>query len=160
MAKDGKREEAEKLYVKQSMTCPQIAAELGVNDGTVYRWKAEAAEQGETTDWDAQRRAYNMSPRELVSIYSESLKAWVIKLRQNPEMLSDPKIADSIAKHISVLQKLDSRSQYMGVALDLIKTANQWLAENRPELKAQMEPCWENVYQELAKYVTCKWLFE
>ncbi|MDR0556317.1 MAG: DUF1804 family protein [Treponema sp.] len=160
MAKDDKREEAEKLYVRQSMTCPQIAAELGVNDGTVYRWKAEAAAQGETTDWDAQRRAFNMSPRELVSIYSESLKAWVVKIKRNPETLSDPKIADAIVKHISALQKLDNRSQYMGVALDLIKIANQWLAENQPELKARMEPYWESVYQELAKYSTGKGLFE
>jgi hypothetical protein len=160
MAKDSKREEAEKLYVKQSMTCPQIAEELGVNDGTVYRWKAEAAGQGETTDWDAQRRAFNMSPRELVSIYSESLKAWVVKIKQNPEILSDPKIADAIVKHISALQKLDNRSQYLGVALDLIKIANQWLAENQSELKEKMEPYWESIYQELAKYSTGKGLFE
>jgi hypothetical protein len=159
MAKEDKREEAEKLYVRQSMTCPQIAAELGVNDGTVYRWKAEAA-QGETTDWDAQRRLLNLSPRELVSIYSETLKAWIVKIKQNPEMLSDPKIADAIVKHISALQKLDNRSQYIGVALDLIKIANQWLAENQPELKAKMEPYWESVYQELAKYSTGKGLFE
>jgi transposase-like protein len=160
MAKEDKREEAEKLYVRQSMTCPQIAAELGVNDGTVYRWKAEAAERGETTDWDAQRRAFNMSPRELVSIYSESLKAWIVKIKQNPETLSDPKIADAVVKHISALQKLDNRSQYMGVALDLIKIANQWLAENQSGLKAQMEPWWESIYQELAKYSTGKGLFE
>jgi DNA-binding transcriptional regulator LsrR (DeoR family) len=160
MAKENKREEAEKLYVRQSMTCPQIAAELGVNDGTVYRWKAEAAAQGETTDWDAQRRAFNMSPRELVSIYSESLKAWIVEIKQNPETLSDPKIADAIVKHISALQKLDNRSQYMGVALDLIKIANQWLTENQSELKAQMEPYWESIYQELAKYSTGKGLFE
>jgi DNA-binding transcriptional regulator LsrR (DeoR family) len=160
MAKEGKREEAEKLYVKQSMTCPQIAAELGVNEGTVYRWKAEAAAQGETTDWDAQRRAFNMSPRKLVSIYSESLKAWVVKIKQNPETLSDPKIADAIVKHISALQKLDNRSQYLGVALDLIKIANQWLADNQPELKAKIDPYWENIYQELAKYSAGKGLFE
>jgi hypothetical protein len=160
MTKENKKEEAEKLYVRQSMSCPQIAAELGVNEGTVYRWKAEAAAQGETTDWDAQRRAFNMSPRELVSIYSESLKAWVVKIKQNPETLSDPKIADAIVKHISALQKLDNRSQYMGVALDLIKIANQWLAENQSELKAKMEPFWESIYQELAKYSTGKGLFE
>jgi hypothetical protein len=129
-------------------------------DGTVYRWKAEAAERGEIADWDAQRRAFNMSPRELVSIYSESLKAWVVKIKRNPETLSDPKIADAVVKHISALRKLDNRSQYMGVALDLIKIANQWLAENQPELKAKMDPCWEGVYQELAKYGAGKGLFE
>jgi hypothetical protein len=159
MAKDGKREEAEKLYVRQSMTCPQIAAELGVNDGTIYRWKAEVA-KGETTDWDAQKRLLNFSPSALVSIYSETLKGWIVKLSQNPELLSDPKIADAIVKHISALQKLDNRSQYMGVALDLIKIANQWLAENQSELKEKMEPYWESIYQELAKYSTGKGLFE
>jgi transposase-like protein len=160
MAKDGKREEAENLYVKRSMSCPQIAAELGVSDGTVYRWKSEAAERGEAADWDAQRRAFNMSPRELVSIYSESLKAWVVKIKRDPETLSDPKIADAVVKHISALRKLDNRSQYMGVALDLIKIANRWLAENQPELKEKMEPYWEGVYQELAKYSAGKGLFE
>jgi transposase len=160
MAKDGKREEAERLYVRRAMTCPQIAAELGVNDGTVYRWKAEAAAQGETADWEGRRRAYNLSPGELTSIYSESLKAWVVQIRENPEMLSDPKIADAIAKHVSVLDKLNDRSNYPGAILDLIKTANQWLAENQPELKAKMEPYWDSIYQELAKSSAKKGLFE
>jgi hypothetical protein len=159
MAKEDKREEAEKLYVKQSMSCFQIASELEVSEGTVYRWKSEAAEKGEAMDWDTQRRAFNMSPRELVSMYAEGLRDWIVKLRQNPEWFSDPKIADAVAKHISALKKLDNRSQYMGVALDLIKLTNQWLGENQPELKAQMEPYWENIYQELAKYSTGKGLF-
>jgi transposase-like protein len=159
MVKEEKREEAERRYVRQGQSCPQIAAELGVSDGTVYRWKAEAATQGETADWDAQRRAFNMSPRELVAIYSESLKAWIVKIKQNPEALADSKIADAIVKHISALQKLDNRSQYMGVALDLIQIANRWLGENQSELKAKMEPYWESIYQELAKYSTSKGLF-
>ncbi|MHB9292670.1 hypothetical protein Holit_01772 [Hollandina sp. SP2] len=157
MAKEDKREEAEKLYVKDGMTCPAIAERLGVNEGTVYRWKAEA----ETTmDWDRQRRVYHMSPRELFAIYAETVKTWIVNLQHNPGLLADGKIADAIAKHVSVLQKLDTRSQYMGVALDLIKIANQWLAENQSGLKAQMEPYWESIYQELAKYSTSKGLFE
>jgi hypothetical protein len=160
MAKDGKREAAEKLYVKQSMTCPQIAAELRVNDGTIYRWKAEAAAQGETTDWEARRRAYNLSPRELISIYTESLKILVLKFRENTEMLFDPKNADSIAKHVSVLDKLNNLSNYPGAILDLIKTANRWLEENQPELKVKMEPYWDSIYQELAKTGAKKGLFE
>ena len=81
MALTDKRDEAEKLYVRKSMTCPAIAAELGVNDGTVYRWKTEAAEKGEASDWDVQRRTYNMSPRELSAIYAESVKAWMVKIK-------------------------------------------------------------------------------
>jgi hypothetical protein len=159
MALNDKREEAEKLYVKDGMACPAIAARLGVNEGTVYRWKADSAGKGDASDWDAQRRIYNMSPLEMIAVYAEILKSWILTLQKNPELLSDVKIADAIAKHVSVLQKLDPRSQYMGVALDLIKVANTWLAENQPELKRAMEPVWENIYQELVKYSTKKGLF-
>ena len=158
MAKDDKRIEAEKLYVKNGLSCPAVAENLGVNEGTIYRWKAEAAAKGEAAGWDAQRRVYNMSPRELFAIYAESVKTWVVQIQQNPSLLSDGKIADAIAKHVSVLQKLDTRSQYLGVALDLIKTANQWLSENQPEVKERLDPYWENIYQELVKYSAGKGL--
>ena len=158
MAKDDKRIEAEKLYVKNGLSCPAVAENLGVNEGTIYRWKAEAAAKGEAAGWDAQRRVYNMSPRELFAIYAESVKTWVAQIQQNPSLLSDGKIADAIAKHVSVLQKLDTWSQYLGVALDLIKTASQWLSENQPEVKERIDPYWENIYQELVKYSTGKGL--
>jgi transposase len=159
MALTDKREEAERLYVRQSMSCPAIAAELGVNEGTVYRWKAESAEKGEAQDWDVQRRIYNMSPRELTAIYAESVKAWLVKIKANPELLSDSKIADAIAKHISVMQKIDTRSQYLGVAIDLIKVINGWLAENHADLKAKLDPYWDAIYQELVNYSTKRGLF-
>ena len=154
-----KREEAEHLYVWQSMSCPAIAEQLKIDKGTVYRWKAESAERGKALDWEAKRLACNMSPRELIAIYAESLKAWIIKIRENPELLSDPKIADAIAKHVSVLQKLDPRGQYLGVALDLIKIINVWLAEHDPELKEKMEPHWDQIYEALSKELTAKRIF-
>ena len=43
MAKDERRTEAERLYVKEGKSCVQIAAKLEVSEGTIYRWKAEAA---------------------------------------------------------------------------------------------------------------------
>ena len=159
MALADKREEAERLYVRQAMSCPAIASELGVDPGTVYRWKAEAMVKSEALDWDTQRRIFNMSPKELTAIYAESLKAWMIKIKANPELLSDPKIADAIAKHISVMQKIDARGQYLGVAIDLIKVANVWLAEHEPELKEKMEPHWDQIYEALNKELTTKRIF-
>ncbi|MDR0877235.1 MAG: DUF1804 family protein [Treponema sp.] len=159
MALNDKRGEAEKLYVKNGMTCAQIAAQLGVNEGTVYRWKAEAVEKGEAADWDAQRRVYNMSPREMFAIYAETVKTWIVNLQKDPNLLSDGKIADAIAKHVSVLQKLDTRSQYLGVSLDLIQIANQWLAENQPAVKEKIDPHWDSIYAELVKYSTQKGIF-
>ncbi|MDR3019884.1 MAG: DUF1804 family protein [Treponema sp.] len=53
MALTDKRDEAERLYVGQSMSCPTIAKRLEVDQGTVYRWKTEDA----ALDWDTQRVA-------------------------------------------------------------------------------------------------------
>ena len=159
MALPDKREEAERLYVKQPLSCPAIAAELGVNEGTVYRWKAEAAEKGDASDWDVRRRIYNMSPKELTAIYAETLKSFLLKIKANPELLFDPKIADAIAKHISVMQKIDTRSQYLGAITDLIRVTNAWLAENQQELKAKLDPYWDAIYQELVNYATRKGMF-
>jgi len=61
----GKREEAEKLYVKDGLSCAATAGKPGLHETTVCRWKGEAAEKGEASDRDAQRRVYNMSPREM-----------------------------------------------------------------------------------------------
>ena len=159
MALTGKREEAEKLYVKNGLSCAAIAERLGAAEGTVYRWKAEAAEKGEAQDWDAQRRVYNMSPREMFAIYAETVKSWIVKIQHNPDLLSDGKIADAIVKHASVLKKLDTRGQYKGVALDLLKVVNQWLAENQPELKTKLDPYWDSIFGALVKYATEKGMF-
>jgi transposase len=159
MVLNDKRKQAEKLYVKGGLSCAAIAEKVGVNEGTVYRWKGEASEKSEASDWDSQRRIYNMSPREMFAIYAETVKTWIVKIQQNPDLLSDGKIADAIAKHVSVLQKLDTRGQYKGVALDLIKVLNAWLAENQPELKEKIEPHWDAIFNELIKYTSEKGLF-
>jgi hypothetical protein len=132
-----------------------------VSENVVYRWRGEAEKRGEVADWDAQRRVYNMSPREMFAIYAETVKKWIVNLQKSPDLLlSDGKIADAIAKHVSVLQKLDTRSQYLDVALDLIKITNQWLAENKPDIKAVLDrdDSWESVYQEFKDYTTGKGL--
>lgn len=152
MALAEKRMEAELLYIRKSMSCPAIATELKLNEGTVYRWKSEAEAKGEAFDWDVQRRIYTMSPLELTAIYAETLKSWFVKLKENPELLADPKIADAVSKHVSVMKRIDGRSQYLGVVNDLIRVTNTWLAENQPELKTRLDPHWDSIYQELVSY--------
>jgi hypothetical protein len=156
MAKDGRREEAEKLYVEKCLSCATIAERMGVAEGTVYRWKAEAAENGETRDWEAQRRVYNMSDYELFAMFMGTVKTWIVQIYKNPALLSDPKVADALVKYTSVLKKLDTRGQYKRGALDMVKTANLWLAENRPELKAKLDPCWDGIVEALIKSIAEK----
>jgi transposase len=159
MALSEKREKAELLYVKRFMSCPAIADELGTDLGTVYRWKAEAAKRDGTLDWDAKRRAYQVSPDELKMIFAESMKEAILSARENPALLMDSKKADALAKNVKVLQSIDVRGQYLSVALDLVKVINVWLAENEPELKTKLEPHWDQIYEALKEYSTEKKVF-
>lgn len=155
MALDEKRDKAELLYVKRTMPCKAIAEELGVDAGTVYRWKTEAAKDS-ALDWDAKRRAYQVSPDELKMLFAESMKEAILCASRNPEVLMDSKKADALAKNLKVLQSIDVRGQYLGVAYDLVKVINIWLSENDPELKTQMEPHWDHIYEALKEYSTSR----
>jgi hypothetical protein len=95
----------------------------------------------------------------MFAICAETVKAWIVQLQKDPGLPADGKIADATAKHASVPQKPGTRSQYPGVAPDLIKAANGWLAENRPEAKEKTGPYRESVYQELAACSCRKGLF-
>jgi hypothetical protein len=159
MALTDKREEAERLYVRQSLSCPAIAAKLEINEGTVYRWKAEAAEKGEAENWDFKRRRQHVSALELIEIYIEAVRDQILTIRDNPALILDPGKADALTKHISNIRKLDIRGQYLDATIDLIKIASRWLAENRPELKEKLDPYWDAIYQELADYSTKKGTF-
>jgi transposase len=69
-----KRTEAKQLYISQSMSISQIAELLKIDAGTIYRWKAEAAEKGEAQDWDFQRQITALSFYELKTTLKEIRK--------------------------------------------------------------------------------------
>jgi hypothetical protein len=156
MALTEKREEAERLYVKKFMSCPAIAAALGINEGTIYRWKAKAAEKGEKENWDAKRRNLRVSARELIELYIDIVKDSFFELKNNPAAIWDSKMADAFTKHVANIRKLDIRGQYMEVALELVKITNRWLAENQPGLRENMAPYWAGIIQAVAEYATGK----
>jgi hypothetical protein len=156
MALTGKKEEAERLYVKKLKSCPAIAAELGVNEGTVYRWKAEAAGKGEAENWDAKRKNWHISPAELVEIYIETVRDQIVEIKANPALLLNSKAADAFRKHFKNIESLDTRGQYLEAAVDLMKVTARWLAKNQPELKEKMDPYWDSIIEELARYSTRK----
>jgi transposase len=157
MALTEKRAEAKRLYIDKALSCSAIAEQLGVDAGTVYRWKAEAAGKGEAWDWDCQRQIRSMSFAELQDAFREAIASTLAKIKKNPEELF--KHADALSKIMKSLERIDPRSQYLGSIADLIRVTNQWLAEHQPELKTRLDPYWDNIYQELSNYCTSKGLF-
>jgi hypothetical protein len=160
MALAGKRIEAKNLYVLKAMACPAIAGELGVDAGTVYRWKAEAGGKGEVQGWDFQRELHNISASEVVAKFRKSLAIMALKIDKDPELLLNPKQSDALAKIVKAMEKIDPRRQYLSAIRDLIKVMNQWLTEHQPDLKAKLDPYWDSLFQELSDYATREGLFK
>jgi hypothetical protein len=154
-----KRVEAERLYTRKNMTCPAIAAELQLDKGTVYKWKAEAAEKGGTEDWDVRRRLCNFSPAEFKGIFFDALAITALQIKENPGMLLDAKTADAISKNLCSMERIDTRKHYLGAITDLLKEVYTWLAANQPELKSKMDPHWDALYEALVSYAMKKELF-
>ena len=138
------------MYVKRQMTCAAIAAELQVSSSTIYKWKN--ADSAEGIDWDRHQRVYNLSPSEMTAMYAESVKHWLVEINESPDKLADPKIADAISKHVATMQKIDSRSQYRGVMLDLIRVMNSYLAEVAPNLQDAMIDHWDAIKTRMLEY--------
>jgi transposase-like protein len=159
MAMTGKRIEAKNLYVLKAKACTAIAEELGVDAGTVYRWKAEAKEKGEAQDWDYQRQLHTISPGVLSAKFRKALSIVVLQIEEEPALLLNPKLSDSLSKIVKEMEKIDARTQYLCAVTDLIKVANRWLAEHEPDLKTKLDPCWDGIFQEMSDYSTRKGLF-
>ena len=159
MAMPDKREEAELLYARESMSPQAIAAKLGVDQGTVYRWKTEAAAKGEAFNWDSQRRVYKTSHKEVSAILADIIKAEVIKIKQSPKKILCTKSADALVKYVSVVEKLDDKGRYLEVVTELIQATSDWLAGHAPEIKEKMEPHWDGIYEALKEYLIKKGRF-
>lgn len=159
MALTEKRTEARERYITKNISCCAIAKELGLDVRTVYRWKAEDAEKGEGSDWEHLRQIRAMSFMGLQETFREAIVASVAKVKGTPEELMNPKFTDSLSKMLKSMEKIDPRSQYLSAVTDLIKIMNTWLSENKPDLKAQLDPCWEAIYQAFVTYSGKKWSF-
>ena len=150
MGDNARREAARGMYVKRQMSCAAIAREMGVSPSTVYKWKNADRDAG--IDWDRHQRVYNLSPSEMTAMFAESVKHWLVEINESPDKLADPKIADAISKHVATMQKIDSRSQYRGVMLDLIRVINSYLAEAAPSLQDAMLDHWDAIKTRMLEY--------
>jgi hypothetical protein len=157
MAFQDKRAEAERLYTCRSMTCHSIARELGVNEGTVYRWRKEAA-KNENDDWDIKRQS--LSPVELIITFTQALMFGIAKLKTNPDLIFDAGKADALTKNLVALQKIDIRGQYLHVVIDLVRVINAFLSERDPNLKRNLEPYWDGIHEEMVKYAERQVVFK
>ncbi len=90
------KDHAQRLYVIEAKTLPQISKVLGVPEATLYRWKIKYK-------WDAALQAGGT-----INLVSEMQKAFYNKVQEaiTEGKLTDPGTADSLYKTSKLMEKL------------------------------------------------------
>jgi len=96
---------AKKLYA-QGNTAQKIASALNKSPGTIYRWIKENKEEFEEA-----RKLAGMTLDDVIDLLDETHKKILIEISKNPESFKNPKIADSLVKIASMVEKITARSE-------------------------------------------------
>jgi len=148
-----KRVEAERLYVKAKLSVREIAAALKVSEGTVYRWKSEAA-NFEDSDWDEQRRRSN--PVSIVAVqtmYWTIIHSYLERMEKEPDLVTDAKIADAISKHVATINRIMPKKTFLSAIVAVLEEIKDYLAEHDPELWGRFVEHLPEIRERLEKQV-------
>lgn len=118
---DKKREIAEDMYIRLSLTGREIAENLGVTEQTVSRWKK--GREGEKS-WDDRKTQAQLTPLKIKELLLKEAE----KLAKGEE--SNVK-ADQLSKIMSAIDQLDKKINVRTV-MDVFREFDNWMAEQDP----------------------------
>lgn len=121
IANDKKREIAEDMYIRLSLTGREIAENLGITEQTVSRWKKGRA--GEKS-WDDRKTEAQLTPLKIKELLLKEAE----KLAKGQE--SNVK-ADQLSKIMSAIDQLDKKINVRTV-MDVFREFDLWMSEQEP----------------------------
>lgn len=96
---------AKRLYAN-GKNAAEIAIELKISKGTIYRWIKDNKEEFEEA-----RKLAGMTLDDMTDMLDESHKKILIEISKDPKKFQDPKVADALVKVANVIEKLSARSE-------------------------------------------------
>lgn len=96
---------AKRLYAN-GKNAAEIAIELKISKGTIYRWIKDNKEEFEEA-----RKLAGMTLDDMADLLDESHKKILIEISKDPKKFQDPKVADALVKVANVIEKLSARSE-------------------------------------------------
>ena len=156
------RATARSLYVHQRHALQTIALTLGVNNGTVSRWRTEAREKGD--DWDIARAAAMMSDEGFDKLVADAVEGFTVMFQatmgqiQSDEGLAPAdkakmmaSLADSFNKMINSAGRASPALSRLGVAADVLMRLGEFVHERFPQHGEIFVDVLENFTPELGK---------
>jgi len=143
--KDKFYEKAKEKYI-HGEELEEIARELGISKRTLYTWKNK-------DNWDEDKEMAGLSPEKISELITFSIKKVVMRIRQNPDELMTPGVADSLVKYAAMINKLEKTADYLGTASDVMELITKTIKEEFPE---EIE-AWQKIARKVYQKIEEKW---
>lgn len=145
MTREEAKIKAKKLYI-EGKTVKEILVVIEgyFSSSTINRWIKDE-------DWEKAKKLSQISPEELGNILFESFKELILKIKENPEELKDPKVADSLMKVVSMIKSIKKDVDYLGVASDVIEEITRVITTEHQDLTKEWNQIIDKVFEALEK---------
>ncbi len=154
--------QARAAYVFQRMDLPVVCKKLRIPEGTVKRWKLDAAKIGD--DWDKARAAvamgdqhFNALTRTLLEDYLVQHQATMEVLRTAKDMTAREKaetlasMADSLNKTMAAFKRVAPGIDKQSVQLDVLQRLAEFVRARHPKHLAVLAELLEPFGEELSR---------
>lgn len=157
-----KKHRARQAYVQNRQALPVIAISLDVPEGTLRRWKTDAAAAGD--DWDVARSAQMMRGEGFEAVVSAAVEDFTVMFQATMEALRDndqmspaervkamASLSDAFNKMIGAAGRASPRLSRLAIATDVIKRFAEFVQAEFPQHSSVFLDVLEPFGQELSK---------
>jgi transposase-like protein len=140
------RAAARAAYVYEAKSLEQIAGDLGVSRGTIFRWKREALAGGD--DWDQARAARRLSGAGAEAITQALLEDFVLLFQSTLDDVKTAKditplsraealsrLSDAYHKVMASAAKTSPKLNKLSIAMEVLEGLVKVIDEDYPHLK-------------------------
>lgn len=122
--KNGKKQIAQGLFVNQGWTAKAIAAQLGVTEKTIGRWKNDG-------NWDDLKEMQSITKSTLLQDAYRQLAAINKKIAEEYENVPSKELSDAKAVIRKEIEALSDNPLYLYV--EVMEEMTDWVAKNHPK---------------------------
>lgn len=153
---------ARQMYVQTRQSLPVIAISLDVPEGTLRRWKADAAANGD--DWDTARAAQMVKGEGFEAVVATAVEDFTVMFQATMEGLRDDdklphadrakimaSLSDAFNKMIGAAGRANPRLSRLAIATDVLKRFAEFVHAEFPHHSAVFLDVLEPFGQELSR---------
>lgn len=139
-------DDAEYYFCIENIKIENISKLVNVPETTLERWR-------KVYDWDKQKELCNFNYVEFEKLYLVEIKKILLKVKKGEVDLLNPSVADSLAKHFAIMNKINPTKKNYGLILSFISKVDEYFQDKDPELRERLLVHWDGIKEILKEYI-------